>query len=368
MYLENLLQHLTGTEGHHRWQLTLVCRRDPVLDSWAAELSKFCDVLRLDVANPRDAMRLAALVRKADLVHLNLSFPSGKYQFVAAYLARRLNRPLVVTHHLALQVPAPWRWAMRWLGGSARRHIAVSHRSRTVLIQEFGYPPERVVVVHNGIDANRFRPATEDARMVLRRKGGEALDGGPWSDTILLACTVARLSTQKGLFELVEATALVVEDVPSARVVVIGDGELRAHLGDDVKARGLEHVLFLAGSMPRQGVAEWLSAADLFILPSHYEGGPATALMEAMASGCAVVTTNVSGVEELITDATLGSVVPPRNASALAAAVVALLTNPTERSAMAARARRKVMADFTIEVCLHRTMEVFDAALVEDGA
>ncbi len=220
-----------------------------------------------------------------------------------------------------------------------------------------------MIVVHNGIDADRFHPATDDARVVIRNKEGEVLDGHQWSDEVLLACTVARLSTQKGLFELVEATALVVKEVPSVRVVVIGDGELRERLGDDIKARSLERVLFLAGSMPRQDVATWLSAADIFILPSHYEGGPATALMEAMASGCAVVATNVSGVEELITDATLGSIVPPRDTNALAAATVELLTDPSKRSSMAERARRKVMADFTIAVCLHRTVEVFDGAV-----
>ena len=149
---------------------------------------------------------------------------------------------------------------------------------------------------------------------------------------------------------------------------MIGEGDLRGPLVDQVKALGLDHCFFLAGSMPRQRVAEWLAAADLFILPSHYEGGPATALMEAMACGCAVVTTDVSGVDELITDETLGIVVPPRNPKALAAATVDLLTDPSKRAAMAERARRKVIADFTIDVCLRRTMAVFDAALAEDHA
>jgi glycosyltransferase involved in cell wall biosynthesis len=363
VYLEKLVRYLAEADGDRRWRSTLVCRRDKVLDSWAAEISKSCEVARLDVLNPRDVRELAKLVRQSDLVHLNLSFPSGKYQFAAALITQLLRRPLVVTHHLALKVSARWRVAMRWLGRAARSHIAVSHRSRNVLIQEFGYPPERVVVVHNGIDTDRFKPATEEARREIRRTGGENLDGRPWGDDVLLACTVARLSTQKGLFELIEATAIVVKQVPQARVVVIGEGELRRRLVEHIRALGVERYFFLAGAMPHERVADWLAAADLFVLPSHYEGGPATALMEAMACGCAVVTTDVSGVEEIIADATLGTVVPPRDANALAAAITDLLTNPAKRAGMAERGRAKVNADFTIAASLQRTFAVFDAAV-----
>jgi glycosyltransferase involved in cell wall biosynthesis len=363
VYLEKLVRHIAAAGGDLDWRATLVCRRDHVLDSWAAEISESCEVVRLDVTSARDLRQLAKLVREADLVHLNLSFPSGKYQFAAALITRMLGRPLVVTHHLALRVPAPWRVAMRWLGGAARSHIAVSRRSRNVLIQEFGYNPEHVVVVHNGIDADSFKPASEEARRAIRRIGGETLDGQAWGDDVLLACTVARLSPQKGLFDLIDATAIVVQAVPTARMVVIGEGELRQRLVEHVRAHGVERYFFLAGAMPHERVAQWLAAADLFILPSHYEGGPATALMEAMACGCAVVTTNVSGVEEIITDAALGAVVPPRNAAALAAATVELLIDAGQRAAMAARGRSKVNADFSIAASLQLTLAVFDAAV-----
>ena len=363
VYLEKLVRHLAAPGAGLTWQTTLVCRRDRVLDSWAAEISNSCEVVRLDVVSPRDLRQLAKLIRQADLVHLNLSFPSGKYQFAAALMTRMLGRPLVVTHHLALRVAAPWRVAMRWLGGAARSHIAVSRRSRSVLIGEFGYNPEHVVVVHNGIDAASFKPATEDERRTIRRIGGENLDGNAWGDELLLACTVARLSPQKGLFELIEATGIVVRAVPQARVVVIGEGDLRQRLVEHVRAQGVERYFFLAGAMPHEHVAEWLAAADLFILPSHYEGGPATALMEAMACGCAVVTTDVSGVEEIITDATLGMVVPPRDATALAGAAVDLFTDPGRRAAMAERGRSKVNSEFSITVSLQRTLAVFDAAV-----
>ncbi len=364
VYLENLVRFL-AEPGRSSWEVHLVCRRDVELDAWAAEISKYCTVARLDVTRPDDVGRLVGLVRRSDLVHLNLSFPSGKYQFAAAGVARLLRRPLVVTHHLALGVSRPWRVLMRWLGRGNTSHIAVSHHARDILIKEFGYPSARVAVVHNGIDAERFRPASTAARQALRRSGGELLDGRQWGDDVLLACSVARLSTQKGLFELVEATELVVKEVPATHVVVIGEGRLRPRLREEALTRGLDHSFYLAGAMPRAKVAEWLAAADLFVLPRRYEGGPATALMEAMAAGCAVIATNVNGADELVTDATVGRLVPARDPAALAAAMAELLSDPKARAEIGERARRKVIDAFTIEACLTKTVAIFKAAIDE---
>jgi glycosyltransferase involved in cell wall biosynthesis len=360
VYLENLVRFLKESGG---WQVGLVCRRDAILDAWADQISKYCDVARLDVTRPDDVRRLVGLARESDLVHLNLSFPSGKYQFAAAGAVRLAGRPLVVTHHLALIVSGGWRLLMRWLGRAAISHIAVSRHARDVLIKDYGYRPARVVVVHNGIDIDLFRPASANERGALRRTVGEALDGRPWGDDVLLACTVARLSTQKGLFDLVEAGEAIVKMVPQARMVVIGEGNQRPRLLSEVRARGLEHSFYLAGAMPRARVAEWLAAADVFILPSRYEGGPATALMEAMAAGCAVVATNVNGTDELVTDSTLGRLVPARDPAALAEATIGLMSDPKARAEMGERARRRVIEAFTIEACLTHTVAIFEAAV-----
>jgi glycosyltransferase involved in cell wall biosynthesis len=358
VYLENLLRHLSAT--HDRSELVLVCRRDQSIDAWTEELGKHCTVVRLDIVRPTDLLALAKLIRNATLVHINLSFPIGKYQFAAAFLAHSSRRPIVVTHHLALPVRYPWSALMRWLGRAAACHIAVSNHGRNVLMSQFSYAPDRVVVIHNGVDPVRFHPAADDARRAARRLVGQTLEGEPWGDDVLLACTVARLSRQKGLFELIGATAMIVKRLPDARVVVIGEGELRRRLGEQARSRGLDHFFFLAGALPRPRVAEWLAASDLFILPSRYEGGPATALMEAMACGCAVVATDVSGVSELISDELVGRLVPAQNVPALATAVVDLLADPAHRAAMAGSARQAVIENFTIAKCLELTTAILE--------
>jgi glycosyltransferase involved in cell wall biosynthesis len=88
-----------------------------------------------------------------------------------------------------------------------------------------------------------------------------------------------------------------------------------------------------------------------------------TALMEAMASGSAVVASDISGTNELVTDQSLGRLVPPQNPSALATSILEVLRDPKLRASMASRAREKVLAEFTIEVSMTRTEEVLEAVL-----
>jgi len=362
VYLRALIRHLVASASD-RWHVQLICRRDHILDAWADDLaSSGCEVHRLDVARPRDLQRIAGLVRTAAVVHINLAFPSGKYQFTCALLASSFRRPLVVTHQLALALPLRWKVAMRWLGRAAWRHIAASHRTREFLIREFHYAPDRVVVIHHGVDADLFRPATPSARHERRRVIGALLGAAPWGEDILFTCTVARLSPQKGLFELVDAVQLMAAALPSLRAVVIGEGELQTRLEEEITKRGMQGNLFLAGAQPPAEVAEWLAACDLFILPSRYEGGPAIALMEALACGCAAVATSVGGIEELVTDASLGSLVPAQDAKALAAAAMELLQDPDRRAAMGRVAREKVAAEFSMANTVRRTEGVLDEA------
>ena len=361
VYLENLIGHL-ARQSSRRWAPELICRRDEDVSAWAAAIEELAPVTRLDVGRPADVVEMGRRMRAATLVHLNLSYPAGKYPLAVGAMARNLRRPMLVTHHLGLKVGPPWRQFMRWLGRAARRHIAVSSHTRRVLVTDYAYPADNVRVVHNGIDPNLFQPSSADARRRMRHAAGDMLEGRPWGDDVFLACTVARLSSQKGLFELVDAAATVIEQTPNARFVVLGEGDRRRELSDHIRQRGLEQRFFLPGALPRPLVAEWLGAGDLFALPSRYEGGPATALMEAMASGCAVVATDVSGVDELITDPGLGLLVPPRDPGALAASILQLMSNADLRAEMGQRARAKVLSEFTIDACMRRTDVILDEA------
>ncbi len=185
-----------------------------------------------------------------------------------------------------------------------------------------------------------------------------ALGGEPWPADAVIACTVARLTPQKGLFDLLDAVPAVLSRFPQTRFVIVGDGELREPLTKRIAAAGLQSQVRLAGSRPLDEVATWLGATDLFVLSSRYEGLP-LALMEAMAAGCPVVATNVGGVGEVVADESVGYLVPPADPPRLAEAINRIVGDPQMRRAMASAARARVLGSFTVDACYERTTLIY---------
>ena len=354
------------------YRLELLCRPDPVLDAWAARMAASGVVVhRLGLTNPRDLWRMVRILGGARLVHVHLAHPVGKYQWVAALAARLTGRRIIATHHLAPDIRGLalgersrqlWFSAVRLMLRVINRHIAVSEYAKRILTSVYNVNPERVAVIYVGTDPRRFAPAGAAERSQLRDQlfGGLAPRVPPDAS---LVCSVARLSPQKGLQDLVEAARQLKDDLPSASYVLIGDGEWSSKLRAGIAQSGLDGIVRLAGNLPPPEVARWLQAADLFVLPSHFEGGPATALMEAMASGCAVVGTRVSGSEELIPGPEVGVLVEARQPEALAAAIRRLLQDPDLRARLGRQARERVVSGFDIRSCHAQTLELYRSML-----
>jgi glycosyltransferase involved in cell wall biosynthesis len=343
----------------------LVCRKDAVLNSWAARIaSAGALVHRLDLKAPSDYLALSHLVRRATIVHLVLAYPVGKYQLAAALLAVGARTPLVITHQLVIDLPSIsmsgprrrfWALAFRQYGRLARRNIASSRAGQELLLR-YGFPAARTELIYNGADLTRFRPLTGAERDRVR--AAMALGGEPWPADAVLACTVARLTPQKGLFDLLDAVPAVLARFRQTRFVIVGDGELREPLTKRIAARGLQGQVRLAGSRPLDEVATWLGASDLFVLSSRYEGLP-LALMEAMAAGCPVVATNVGGVGEVVADGSVGFLVPPADPPRLAEAISRIVGDPQARRVMASAARARVLGSFTVDACYEKTTLIY---------
>jgi glycosyltransferase involved in cell wall biosynthesis len=148
---------------------------------------------------------------------------------------------------------------------------------------------------------------------------------------------------------LVAAMPRVLAAVPRCRLVIVGDGEQGAAVAAAVRERGLADHVDLAGVQPRAQAMARLAEADVFCLPSTYEGLP-LAILEAMAAGLPVVATAVSGNPEAVVDGVTGLLVPPESAEALAAALVALLTDPARARVMGEAGRQRVAERFAIDV------------------
>ena len=371
LHVERLAGYLVG-QLEPSYRLELICRPDPALDAWVARMAATGVVVhRLGLSGPRDLWRMVRLLGGARLVHIHLAHPVGKYQWAAAVAARMTGRRIIATHHLAPDIRGLalgerqrelWFSAVRLMLRVINRHIAVSEYAKRILTSIYDVNPRRVSVIYVGTDPRRFAPVTAAERSHLR----DELFGGVtpmFSPDASLVCSVARLSPQKGLQDLVEAARQLKDDLPSARYVLIGDGEWSSKLRADIIQSGLDGIVRLAGNLPPSEVARWLQATDAFVLPSHFEGGPATALMEAMAAGCAVVGTRVSGSEELIPGPDFGVLVEARQPEGLAAAIRRLLQDPELRARLGRQARERVVSGFDIRNCHTQTLQLYRSML-----
>ncbi len=178
----------------------------------------------------------------------------------------------------------------------------------------------------------------------------------------LLIVSVGNLKPQKNAGDFIEAAAMVLAEIPEARFVFLGDGPQRRALEARAFALGLEgKVLFLGW---RRDVAQWLSAADVFVLTSLWEGLP-RALVEAMKSGLPAVCYATDGVADLIKDGENGFMVEPGDHRALAARVTALLQDEARRKTLGAAAAAAIGPDFDIDGMVRAQEALYERLLAE---
>jgi glycosyltransferase involved in cell wall biosynthesis len=214
-------------------------------------------------------------------------------------------------------------------------------------VRRAGVLPERVRVIRNAARLEAFSEPDPAARNWLRELvGGD----GP----ILVAA--GRLSVEKGFQVLVEAAPAILKAVPSARLVVFGDGPLRGSLERRVAALGLTDRVRLPGF--RDDLDCLLPWADLVVLPSLTEGLPNVAL-EAAAAGVPVVATAVGGTPEVVIDGQTGVLVPPGEPTSLASRIVDVLRLPDRARALGAAGRRRVEEQFSFDAQARAYQQLF---------
>ncbi len=265
--------------------------------------------------------------READLVHMH---GYGATTFGRLAAARR-RLPAVLHEHANL-TDTPWfqKVADRLLAPYTDIALAVSKSTADFVIRARLVPEERTKIVYLGVPLEEFsRHRTPDEVAVARRALGVPPDA-------FAVGTVTRLMPSKGNEYLVEAAKLVLERWPRARFYVVGEGELQSELEARARGLGLGDRLIFSGF--RADVAEALSAFDLAVFPSLWEGTPLTVL-EALAMGKPIVATDADGLQDVLTDGTDARIVPRRDAQALAAAIVELAGDESTRARLALNAR-----------------------------
>lgn len=292
-----------------------------------------------------------------DVVHAHWLVPNA---VLVDDIARAHGAALVISLHgsdvFVAERLAPARMLAR---NALRRAGAVTACSADLhrRVLRLGAPARRTRTVPYGVDVHAFapRPSSPDRRRQL----GVAED-------CFLVLAFGRLVEKKGFAYLVEAAAR----TGGVEVVIAGEGDLRAELQE--KARALRAPVRLVGALDREAMAGALAEADAVVVPSivdragNVDGLP-NALLEAMASGRAVVATDVGGIPDVLSDDVNGLLVPPRDAGALARALRRLAREPETRERLGAEARRRAVQALSWEAAARRFEECYVEAAALDA-
>lgn len=253
-----------------------------------------------------------------------------------------------------------WQLALRPLLDLAEwsilaRHdytVAPSEWMRQQLIAN-GHPAERVTVVYNCVETDRFRPLPSGRRRLTTHEG---------APTVLFS---GRPTMVKGAAILARAIPRILRDVPTAEFVFTGAAkeEFLPLLGDhsDVAA----HIRFL-GFLPQDELPKVVASTDLFVAPSLYENLPIR-ILDAMSCGVPVVASNICGIPEAVLHEETGLLVPPGSDEALAAGVVRLLKDPALRSRLSRRAREFAVSRFGLDTFGAAMLRAYQRALGSGG-
>jgi glycogen synthase len=280
------------------------------------------------------------------------------YTFFAGFLAKQLYHvPLVVTMH-SLEPLRPWKeeqlgpgyalssWIERYTVAQADRVIAVSAEMKADILRYYNVAPEKVTVIHNGIDLEQYRLTTD--RSYLVEKG----------ISMPYVLFVGRLSRQKGILQLLEAMTYLKDT--GMKLVLCASApdtpELEREVRQAVDAN--PNIIWLNEMVPRAKVVQLYSHALMFVCPSIYEPFGIINL-EAMACQTPVVSSRVGGIKEVVVDGETGLLVEPDQPQELAAALYRLSENPDLRRRFRIAGRKRVEEHFGWDVIARRTVELY---------
>ena len=344
------LLELVGALDRTRWSPVVVAPSEGAVSLRCRTLGVPTHVIPLPglrrpgpaIARSVMGLRRAARERAAVLLHAN----GSRAMFYAGVAGRLLRRPAV--------------WHARVADGDglldrllARMASAVIVNSRAVGRRFAWAAPGKVRCIHNGVDLARFapRPSSPAQRRAL---------GLPGSGPVVVS--VGRFVPFKGYAHLVEAAALVSRVRPDVRWLLVGDGELRHELERQCRTLEIQEKVTFAGW--REDIPEILALGEVFVLPSLAEHF-GRVLVEAMAMEKPVVATDAGGTPEVVIDGETGCLVPPGQAAPLAAAVIALLDDPTRAARLGAAGRRRAQAKFSLARHAAEVQALYEELLAE---
>lgn len=277
-----------------------------------------------------------------DLEMLHRHFPTNS---VIYYLSKELDIPYTLTTH-ARDIFSKVRYDhLKEILDEAERIITISDYNKNYMIDEFSLQPSKIDVVHMGIDTKKFSPS-------------------PPNGNITNILTVARLVEKKGIRYGIEAFSRLSEKYPELHYNIIGEGPMKDDLKNLIEDLDIKNKISLLGRVLEKRLLEEYKKADIFMLPcviakdGDRDGIPMV-LMESMAKEKLVISTEVSGIPELIDDGENGIMVEPKSPGDLARKIEMVIEGEVDIKSMCKNARKKVCKDFNLDDQLTEMDEIF---------
>ncbi len=292
-----------------------------------------------------DLIGLASLARDFQAFNANAVLLTRWREYFLGGIAAKLARVRCISLRIGLRIIPANDLKRRLIFSMADKVIVNAEEIRTSLLKRSWIDEEKIDIIHNGVDTNLFQPGS---------------DGISFRDTLgisrqtKLVLTIGSMNDQKNHELFIRSAADVLRQQTDTVFVIIGDGFLRGKLQNMLVELNLEHKVLMPGFL--DDIRPALAAADLFVLSSRNEG-MARVLIEALACGKAIVTTDVSGARNCVHDGINGLVVPSEQSAPLSEAINTILDNPALAKTMGLQSRELALKDFQVDKMIRRTAE-----------
>jgi len=316
--------------------------------------------------------RISGMINSIDADVYEAHAVSG-YAFLRKLKKKRIKKPFIQTIHGVLadeymqsskgtlptfrtKMSNLLMWQLSKLESEAAKKatlvVTVSQYSASKIVQLYRVEEAKIRIIPNGVDTERFKPAFDRKR--VREKIG-------LTENRRYVLFVGRLVPRKGLYYLVETAKQVLKEDKETVFVVVGEGPLRNNLVSAVKREGQSSSFIFLSEVSDSLLQDLYGCVDLFVLPSIQEG-QGMASLEAQAAAIPVVAFNVSGIREAVRDKETGMLVKEADSTALANAILKLLSDKSLRAKMGQQGRKFVQKNFSWDVCAEKMLQVYTEA------
>ena len=342
-YLQTLAAGLVR-EGHSVWLGSSGGERAADFERTGVRLVALNIKTKSEIS-PKIYLALGELRNLIDEHHIDVIHAQTRItQVMAALLNRTTGRPNVATCHGFFKT----RWNRRLFPCWGIRTIAISEPVVHHLQNDFRCPADRIALIPNGIDLQRFYVADEELRRATRARYN--LQDEP------VVGIIARLSDVKGIDILIKAMPQVCKAIPTVKLMIMGEGKEEALLKRLVEEHGLINTVQFIPEVA--DMAECLNMFDLFVMPSRQEG-LGLSVLEAQACGLPVVASRVGGLVSIISNNETGFLVESENIEELATKIIAVLGDDLLRRKIGRQAHDRVRQEHSAHTMVDRTMQLY---------